>query len=120
VGTAIGAVYFPFASIDPQPGFAVVGLLTVHVSESGFGVWSLVFFDEVFTCMSRNFTPTGGEFRNDTLKLAVAGVDRPTGTVAVVGDMDERIPLSRPIVAVAVFLWSASAVAVNVKVSAYG
>jgi hypothetical protein len=76
--------------------------------------------DEVFTCMSRYFTPTGGEFRNDTSKLAVAGVDRPTGTVAVVGDMDARIPLSRPTVAVAVFLWSASAVAVNVNVRAYG
>jgi hypothetical protein len=56
---------------------------------------------------------SGGEFRNDGENVVVWAGSMPTGTVAVPGVIDTRIPESRPTCPVPVFLWSASAVAIK-------
>src|SRR6266436_6223592 len=86
-----------------------------HESESGFADASngfVVDFDES-GCTNRNCALSGGEFMNDGKNVAVCGGVMPTGTVAVRGVIETRIPESRPTCPVPVFLWSASAVAIK-------
>ena len=58
----------------------------------------------------------GEMFKNDGVNCTCCAGVNPTGTVAVVGVVETRIPVSIETIAVPVFLWSASAVAVNVIV----
>jgi hypothetical protein len=92
-----------------------VGFLTVHVSDSGFGELSRVFLEVVFCCINLKTAVEGFVLSNEGLKDAVCAGVIPTGTVAVRGEIETRIPESRPICAVPVFLWSASAVAIKLR-----
>ena len=67
----------------------------------------------MFGCTKRNCALSGGEFWNDGENVAVCAGTMPTGTVAVGGVIDTRIPESSPTCPVPVFLWSASAVAIK-------
>jgi hypothetical protein len=58
----------------------------------------------------------GVEFCSDAVNCTVCAGVTPTGTVALPGVTDTRIPESSDIVAVPVLLWFASAVAVYVTV----
>jgi hypothetical protein len=71
-------------------------------------------------CTNLNCAPTGGAFRNDGKNVLVCAGVKPTGTVAVAGVTETRIPESNWTVAVAVLLLSASAVAVNVRTGTNG
>ena len=67
----------------------------------------------MFGCTNRNCALSGGEFWKDGENVAVCAGVMPTGTVAVAGVTETRIPESRPTCPVPVFLWSASAVAIK-------
>ena len=58
------------ASMEPQPGFELVGLDTVQVSDSGLAVWlfGLLVF-AVLGCTNLYCTLTGGEFWKVTLNV---------------------------------------------------
>jgi hypothetical protein len=101
--------------MEPQPGFVVVGLATVQVSDKGFGDWLTTSVDAVLDCTNLNVAVEGLVFSNEALKDAVCAGVIPTGTVAVVGVIETRIPESKPTCAVAVFLWSASAAAIKLR-----
>lgn len=68
-----------------------------------------------FGCTNLNCALNGGAFRNDGKNVVVCAGVRPTGTVAVAGVTDTRIPESNCTVTAAVFFLSASAVAVKVR-----
>jgi hypothetical protein len=58
----------------------------------------------------------GGACKKDGKNVAVCFGVKPTGTVAVLGVTDTRIPESNPICTAAVFFLSTSAVAVKVRI----
>jgi hypothetical protein len=99
--------------MEPQPGIVVVGLVTVHVSDSGFGDWSRTLVDAVFGCTNLKTAVEGFVLSNEASNDAVCAGVMPTGTVAVNGVIETRIPESSPTWPVPVFLWSASAVAIK-------
>jgi len=90
-----------------------VGLATVHVSDCGVGDRSAVLVDAEFGCTKLKVAVSEFVLRSETLNTAFCGGVIPTGTVAVDGLIEMRIPESRPTCPVAVFLWSASAVAIK-------
>ena len=90
-----------------------VGLATVHVSARGFGERSRGLLDAVFGCTNLKVAVSEFVLRSEMLKTAVCGGVIPTGTVAVNGLIETRIPESRPTCPVAVFFLSASAVAIK-------
>lgn len=69
--------------------------------------------DAVFACTSLKTAVDGLVLSNDTVKDAVCAGVMPTGTVAVNGVIETRIPESSATCPVPVFLWSASAVAMK-------
>lgn len=109
VGKVVGAVKIPLllASIEPQVG--------AHVVDNGFGVCSVTVEEPAFGCTTSHFRFNGGEFNKDAVKVTDWFGVNPTGTVAVAGETETRMPESKPTVAVPVFLLSASAVAVKVS-----
>ena len=86
VGIVAGAVYVPFRSIVPQAG--------AQVSDRGFGERSKVFEEAVFACTSLKTAVEGFVLSNDTVKDAVCAGVTPTGTVAVNGVIETRMPES--------------------------
>jgi hypothetical protein len=96
-------------SIVPQVG--------LHVTARGLAVSLLVFVVSLgFGCTRFHCRFSAGEFSREAVNFTVAAGVSPTGTVAVVGEREPRIPESSVTVAVAVFLVFASAVAVKVSV----
>jgi hypothetical protein len=73
-----------------------------------------------FGCTNLNCALNGGAFRNDGKNVVVCAGVRPTGTVAVAGVIETRIPESNCTIAVAVLFLAASAVAVNVRTGMNG
>jgi hypothetical protein len=73
-----------------------------------------------FDCTNRNCAFTGGAFRKEGKNVLLCAGVNPTGTVAVAGVTDTRIPESSATIAVPVFFLSASAVAVNVRIGTNG
>ncbi len=67
-------------------------------------------------CTTAQFKVVGGVFAREAVKVAICAGVIPTGTVAVVGVREARIPVSMITVAVPVFFLSALAVAVKVSV----
>src|SRR5215471_16714947 len=108
VGKLAGAVNTPLLSIVPQVGS--------QVSESGLAVWSKTLVLAVFGCTSAYFAVDELTFWKAALKDCVCAGVIPTGTAAVLGVIDTRMPESNPSVPVPVFFLSASAVAVKVTV----
>jgi hypothetical protein len=66
-----------------------------------------------FGCTNLNVAVEGFVLSSEALNDAVCAGFMPTGTVAVNGLMETRIPESKPTCPVPVFLWSASAVAIK-------
>jgi hypothetical protein len=106
--------------IDPQLGLqlAPLGVGVPHeppLTIEGKLLQILV-LDPETGCITFHDTLMGGVFSSETVKETPCAGFNPTGTVAVDGVTETRMPVSSVIIAVPVFLWSASAVAVNVSV----
>src|SRR5258708_34873566 len=95
--------------MEPQPGIVVVGLVTVHVSDSGFGDWSRTLVDAVFGCTNLKTAVEGFVLSNEASNDALCAGVMPTRTVAVNGVIENPIPESSPTWPVPLLLWSASA-----------
>lgn len=121
VGMELGAVKVatvPEVVIEPQLGLHVFapGLATpqVVVPVTGGNASQICVLDPATGCITAHITVVGGVFSSEAVNDTVAVGLRPTGTVAVEGVTEARIPESRLTTAVPVFLWLASAVAVKV------
>jgi hypothetical protein len=102
-----GAVKVPFTSIVPQVGS--------QESDNGLAKVSRLFLDAVFGCTNLKTAVEGFVLSNEALKEAVWAGVIPTGTVAVGGLIETRMPESRPTCPVPVFFLSASAVAIKLR-----
>ena len=69
--------------------------------------------DAVFGCTNLKVAVEGFVLSNEALNTACCAGVMPTGTVAVNGVIETRIPESSPACPVPVFEWSASAVAIK-------
>lgn len=107
VGRVSGAVKVPFTSILPQVGS--------QLSDNGLAKVSRLFLDAVLGWTSLKTAVEGLVLSNEALKEAVWAGLIPTGTVAVNGVIETRIPESRPTCPVPVFFLSASAVAIKLR-----
>lgn len=123
VGTEVGAVKVatvPEVVIEPQLGLQdfAPGLATpqVVVPVTGGNASQICVDDPATGCITAHFTVVGGVFSNDDVNDTVAAGLKPTGTVAVEGTTEARMPESKATTAVPVFFLLASAVAVNVMV----
>jgi hypothetical protein len=123
VGIVLGAVKVatgPDAVIDPQLGLqlAPLGVAVPHAPPLVIEgkLLQMLVLDPATGCITFQDTLMGGVFSSEAVKDTPCAGLNPTGTVAVVGVTATRMPVSSATTAVPVFLWSASAVAVNVSV----